>query len=108
MELIAWAKAFEDGDKRVAMTTLPDGKRVSTVWMGLDHRFGHGAPLIFETMVFPPEGAGDLDCDRYSTEEEAIAGHARMVTKWSAIPPATDAVDPSVPDPGTPSTRDKD
>lgn len=25
---------------------------VSTVWLGLDHGFGRGAPLIFETMVF--------------------------------------------------------
>lgn len=64
------------------MTTLPGGARVSTVWLGLDHQFGDGPPLIFETMVFPAESSMDLDCERYSTEEEAKAGHSAMVEKW--------------------------
>lgn len=72
------------GERRVAETTLPDGKWVSTVWLGIDHSFGSGPPLIFETMVFPSQGDfGDLDCDRYSTEEEARVGHEAMVQKWS-------------------------
>lgn len=25
------------------------------VWLGLDHRYGEGSPLIFETMVFPEQ-----------------------------------------------------
>lgn len=84
-DLLQWAKLFERGDyKRVAVTTLPDGKWISTVWLGLDHSFGSGPPLIFETMVFPSkDDMGDLDCDRYSTEEEALEGHQRMVEKWS-------------------------
>jgi hypothetical protein len=71
--------------KRVAETTLPDGKWISTVWLGLDHRFiDDGPPLIFETMVFSSEGGGvDLDQDRYSTEEEARTGHDAIVQKWS-------------------------
>ena len=39
--------------KRVAETTLPDGKWISTVWLGLNHQYGDGPPLIFETMAFP-------------------------------------------------------
>lgn len=84
-DLIAWAKKLEDpAYKRVAETTLPDGKWISTVWLGIDHRFGGDCPpLIFETMVFPSkDDMGDLDCDRYSTEAEALAGHALMVEKW--------------------------
>ena len=70
--------------KRVAETTLPNGRWVSTVWMGLNHRFGDGPPLIFETMVFPSrDDMGDLDSDRYSTEAEAFAGHERMVAWWT-------------------------
>ena len=71
--------------KRVDETILKDGKRVSTVWLGLDHNYGSkGPPLIFETMVFPPDGAYmELDMDRYSTLEEAQAGHNEMVKKWS-------------------------
>lgn len=82
-----WAAALET-QRRVAETTLPDGKWVSTVWLGLDHRFGSGAPVIFETMVFPADGDfGDIDCERYSTEAEALAGHAAMVEKWSKPQP---------------------
>jgi hypothetical protein len=53
---------------------------VSTVWLGMNHAYGSDvAPLIFETMVFG--GKYDQYCDRYSTEAEAIAGHARWVRK---------------------------
>lgn len=48
---------------------------VSTVWLGLDHNWWPDRPMkIFETMIF----GGDLDLEqwRYSTEEEALAGHA--------------------------------
>jgi hypothetical protein len=71
--------------KRVAATTLPNGRWVSTVWLGFDYSFGDGPPLIFETMVFPSErDMGELDCERYSTEEAAKKGHERMCAKWSA------------------------
>ena len=71
--------------KRVAETILADGKRVSTVWLGLDHNFGfNGPPIIFETMVFPADGAYmELDCNRYSTLAEAQTGHWDMVKKWT-------------------------
>jgi hypothetical protein len=70
--------------QRVAETTLTNGLWVSTVWLGLDHSFGFGPPLIFETMVFPSrENMSELDCDRYSTEFEARLGHARLCQKWS-------------------------
>ena len=85
-DVMEWGKLFEAPEyKRVAETTLSDGKWVSTVWLGLDHRYdGDGPPLIFETMVFPSHGKYvELDMDRYSTEEEAITGHEVMVRKWS-------------------------
>jgi hypothetical protein len=87
-----WAASFETRgqQKRVAETTLPNGRWVSTVWLGLDLSFGEGRPLIFETMVFPSEhDMRDLDCDRYSTEAEAIAGHEAMCAKWSVESPET-------------------
>lgn len=55
---------------------------VSTVWLGLDHGWGDSSrPIIFETMTFPDGDAGPLDdwCQRYCTEEEAEAGHKRVV-----------------------------
>lgn len=97
MTMMQWAKRLE-GDKdmkRVAETTLPSGFWVSTVWLGIDHSFGDGPPIIFETMVFRTNADGkvesfsDLDSDRYSTEAEALAGHARMVERWkNGEPPA--------------------
>lgn len=88
LEMMDWATRLTI-DKRVAETTLPNGRWVSTVWLGLDHSFAPGGPpLIFETMVFPSKGdMGELDCDRYSTEAEALAGHARMVEKWTVETP---------------------
>ena len=95
MTLLQWAQSIETRiqEKRVAATTLPNGRWVSTVWLGLDHSFGAGPPLIFETMVFTSEAdLSELDCDRYSTEAEALAGHQRLVEKWSVADP--EAADP--------------
>lgn len=87
----AWAETGKGDYHRVAADVLPNGYWVSTVWLGLDHSFGEGEPLIFETMVFPCDAEGrvtdwgDKDCERYSTEAAAKAGHAAMVAKWAAV-----------------------
>ena len=83
--LMEWSKDMEDPNKKIVeQTELPNGKCISTVWLGLNHRFEEGKPLIFETMVFPKKGDyGELDTKRYSTEIEAIKGHREMVEKWA-------------------------
>ena len=45
--------------------------------MGLDHAFMGGPPLLFETMIFG--GEHDQFQERYSTWEEAMAGHKKAV-----------------------------
>ena len=61
--------------------------QVSTVWMGLDHSWGTGPPLIFETMVFikPEKGeeaALPIDTQRrYPTLKDAIDGHAKTIVE---------------------------
>ena len=88
LSLLEWATLYEDMTyRRVAETTLPDGKWVSTVWLGLDHRFSEdGPPLTFETMVFQArDNLDEVDMERYSTKEEAQQGHTAMVEKWSKI-----------------------
>ena len=83
VDLMAWAKWFETADRKVARTLLPEGVKVSTVFLGIDHNFGDkGPPILFETMIFG--GSLDEEMDRYSTWEEAEAGHKRMVTKAKA------------------------
>ena len=86
--LLAGEQRTEGEDKRVARTDLPNGYRVLTVFLGLDHRFGpsHAAPLVFETMVFPRDSFSDVDGDRYCTWAEAAAGHQALVDKWAAMP----------------------
>lgn len=80
--MMDWAQRFEDRErKRVAFDTV-GGVEVSTVWLGLNHQFGDGPPLIFETMVFGGEDDGWQD--RYSTEAEAEAGHAAVLAKIRA------------------------
>lgn len=84
-DVLFWAKKYgQQGYKRVAETTLSDGKWVSTVWLGRDHNFiPGGKPLIFETMVFQSEkDLSEVDMERYSTLLEAEEGHRRMVKKW--------------------------
>jgi hypothetical protein len=71
--------------KVVKQQTLWWGGWVSTVWIGLDMSYiPHEKPIIFETMVFRNKRDFDeMDMERYSTEEEAWAGHKAMVKKWN-------------------------
>lgn len=49
---------------------------VSTVFLGIDHRFGpDGPPLVFETMIFPKGDMTEEWVARYSTYQEALDGH---------------------------------
>lgn len=76
-DLLTWAIWYEDFDgRRVANIEIGD-VRISTVFLGLDHQWGGGPPLLFETMIFG--GEHDDYQERYSTLEEAMAGHARAV-----------------------------
>jgi hypothetical protein len=85
--MLEWGRLLEDAEyKRVDRTALGDGREVSTVWLGLDHAAlgrGQGTPVIFETMVFSRDNES-LDCRRYSTLEEAKAGHAQVVAECQA------------------------
>lgn len=79
-DLATWAQWFEDNrrDRHVADEKVGD-VRVSTVFLGLDHSYGTGPPHIFETMVFGGELNGEME--RYSTWDEAEAGHKAMLER---------------------------
>jgi hypothetical protein len=79
-----WAELMRDPAMKRVCSDMVEGLAVSTVWLGLNHAFGRGAPLIFETMIFDhTDGAkrpwADLWMTRYSTMDEAIAGHRYVV-----------------------------
>lgn len=75
MSLDEWAAAF--GAPRHVGNTQVGEQWVSTVWLGLDHGFGGGPSLIFETLVFPLQER----MERYATKAEAEEGHARIVAE---------------------------
>lgn len=71
------------------LKTPVDGYEVSTVFLGLDHQHGYpetGTPILWETMIF---GDGPVPCasgddheyqERYTSADDARAGHDRTVT----------------------------
>ncbi len=68
--------------------------RVSTVFLGLDHRFGgDGPPILFETMIFGPDDTDERYTDRYCTYAEALAGHAKAVELAKRGLPDEDEID---------------
>lgn len=93
LDLMRWAHWLETADRRVASTELEYDIWVSTVFLGLDHSWGDGPPILFETMVFGPPEQTEIfgrtrtlrpeshlgDMARYSTWEEAMIGHGRIV-----------------------------
>lgn len=74
-----WGTAFENmSARRVALTELPHGVVVSTVFLGLDHSFAEeGSPILFETCVFGLDGSDVME--RCSTWAQAEAQHERIV-----------------------------
>lgn len=72
-----WLARWSDIDYKVVEQTMVGMVQVSTVWLGLDHGMGGGAPLIFETMIF----GGELDQTqwRYPREVDALKGHEKVV-----------------------------
>lgn len=84
VSLLTWAKWFETVDRHVAKDVLNNGVTVSTVFLGLDHSFGEGPPLLFETMSFPKDSWSEKRMGRYSTWAEAEAGHAAILAEEMA------------------------
>lgn len=86
-EYVAWTKGLnKDTDllrwtKQVDDTTIDDS-RISTVFLGIDHNWGAGPPVLWETMVF----GGELDQEqvRYRSHDAAVVGHKVMVKRVKA------------------------
>ena len=75
-DAMSWAKWFEENNRVLIRSNFTDGT-ISTVFLGLNHQYGEGPPLLFETLVF----GGKLDgkMNRYSSKEEALIGHGYMM-----------------------------
>lgn len=80
-DLLTWGRWMQTAERHVAhdLDEGDDGRtiRVSTVFLGLDHKFSsHGPPVLWETMVFG--GLLDGEQDRYTSKAAALAGHQAM------------------------------
>jgi hypothetical protein len=51
-DLLTWGRWLEDSQQRVVKQEDVGPFWVSTVFLGLDHNWGDGPPLLFETMIF--------------------------------------------------------
>ena len=78
-DLMTWAKWYENHENRRVADETIDGVRVSTVFLSLDHSFGGGPPMLFETMVFG--GPRDQEQYRCTTWDEAEAMHKAIVAR---------------------------
>lgn len=72
-------------EDRSVQHTIIGAHRISTVFLALDHNYADKGPVpvLFETMIF-----NDVGCEayadyqtRYSTWDDAVAGHAVAVAK---------------------------
>jgi len=71
-DILKWGEWFRTSERHLAEDQIGE-VCISTVFLGLDHQFGDGPPLLWETMIFG--GEHDQYQERYSTREEALAGH---------------------------------
>lgn len=104
-DLMKWAAWFEKAERKIARSEFfqPAWKvwlskllkikrwepaRVSTVFLGLNHNYGEGEPVLFETMVFG--GRYNEQMERYEYLDKAKIGHEQWVSKVKTqIPPTS-------------------
>lgn len=85
-----WARWFRGADRNVARTEIGPMSGdtafvyVSTVFLGLNHNYSGGPPLLYETLVFVDNRDGERvsienSMLRYATRQDAEAGHRAVV-----------------------------
>jgi hypothetical protein len=55
--------------------------QVSTVYLGLNHNYREGYPLVWETMIFPDDHKLEVWCHRYAHRPAAVLGHGQVVVE---------------------------
>lgn len=72
-------KLYEDMEMKITARDYVGDILVSTVFLGMNHNFDRESdtPVLWETMVF--KGKYDDYMERYTSHEEALAGHKRIL-----------------------------
>lgn len=80
-DVLAWGSWLETTDRQVAEDFVDNRIRVSTIFLGLDHSWDEGPPVLWETMLFGDEGAPFQQGEqmRYRSREDALKGHKRAI-----------------------------
>jgi hypothetical protein len=75
-----WGDGMQQVGRTLACETVA-GFDVSTVFLGIDHSFHGGPPVLWETMIFDKERNTAFDGyqKRYTSRAAALAGHAEAV-----------------------------
>jgi hypothetical protein len=78
-DVLEWGRWFqENGDARqVAVDQLDGDVLVSTVFLGMDHAWNGGPPVLWELMVFRGGSSGHQE--RFASRADAADAHAKMV-----------------------------
>lgn len=79
-------KRENDLDLRQVGYAEIDGVRISTIFLGLDHGWSDEPdhqPVLWETMVFG--GYYDDYQERYTSHQDAIEGHQKMLSKIRSV-----------------------
>lgn len=80
-DILTASKFLQESDRRVvSYTEINSTCFLSTVFLCLDHCYGRGAPILYESLWFG--GSNDGDMRRYRTKEEALLGHREMLEEY--------------------------
>lgn len=84
-DLFTWAAWIEERrEQRIVRQEWVGEWQVSTVFLGLDHRWGEGPPILWETMVFQgPHNGTTTRCA--GGREQAEAMHDDMMERMQAM-----------------------
>lgn len=72
-DTLKWGRWFGEPGKRVVKSDHIGDVHVSTIFLGIDHSFHGGPPVLWETMIFG--GEHDQYQERYTSLEDAKQGH---------------------------------
>ena len=97
-DLLSWAHWYESERGQYSLLDTIAGIRVSTVFLGMDHNFGKGEPILWETMIFNDDEkstvnvmgrshtfAPDLGQWRFSFDIDAYDFHDKKVAELKAL-----------------------
>ena len=76
MEFAIWS---QDRSNMIVEQTEIGNIKISTVFLGIDHSYIGGEPILFETMIFG--GKHDQYQQRYRFHNEAVKGHKHACNK---------------------------